>query len=300
MKIKEILTESLSRIVYHYTNLHAASKIMQSGEFELSSSIGARSEENFAPKDYPYFLSTTRTILGGYHEYVSSGAVMFVLDGNWFNQHYKSKSVDYWGNRDPLKSHHKDHEAEDRVFSKSPTIPIDGVTAIHVYSKPPKNTHNEHMPETKAPAWARTVLIEAKKRGIPAYLYESESAWRALDTRKSVPITKRPSLIGQQDTRSQTPRNKGYLRPWLELLQATNSNQLGEKAQKLRIYSLNSDYDKHNAVGGLSTEMGNARKPNSGIDRENAVKIINFMQKNRIATIKDLVNFIAEKWKNQP
>ena len=115
-----------------------------------------------------------------------------------------------------------------------------------------------------------------------------------------MPITKRPSLSGQQSTRSHTTLHKGYLRPWLELLQATNSNQLGEKAQKLRIHSLHSDYGIHNAVGGLSTEMGNARKPNSGVDRENAVKIINFMQKNRIATLKDLVDIIAEKWKNQP
>ena len=80
MKIIELLTESLSRISYHYTNARAALKILKSGKFELSSALGSV-EQQYMPKDKPYFLSTTRTRLGGYHDYVGSSAVMFVLDG---------------------------------------------------------------------------------------------------------------------------------------------------------------------------------------------------------------------------
>ena len=36
MRITEIIIESLSRVAYHYTGLHAAEKILKSGTFELS------------------------------------------------------------------------------------------------------------------------------------------------------------------------------------------------------------------------------------------------------------------------
>jgi hypothetical protein len=52
---------------------------MASGKFELSSDLGSV-EQQYAPKGYRYFLSTTRTLTGGYHEYTSSGSAMFVLD----------------------------------------------------------------------------------------------------------------------------------------------------------------------------------------------------------------------------
>lgn len=290
MRAGEFLSESLSRIAYHYTNLPNAAKIMASGNFELSSTLGTQSEENLSPKGYPYFLSTTRTLTGGYHEYIGSGSAMFVLDGNWFNDHYKSKPVDYWGNRDPLQSHHKAHEAEDRVFSKTPTIPISGVSAVHVLIK--SDNTNENMG-----GWARTVLINAKKQSIKSYLYDDESAWRALDTRHSVPLSKNPSLRGPQ-ARGHNPsmyKPKGYLHPWLQLITATDKSQLSKDADKLR-YSLGYTYDAQSAEQGLGNEMSNARKPSAGIDRENATKIINYMSKNKLSTISDLIEHLKQKW----
>ena len=132
MRAAEIIVESLSRVAYHYTNISSALKILKSGEFELSSAPGSI-EQQYAPPGKPYFLSTTRTKLGDYHR--SRGAsygVIFALDGNWFNQRYKSGPIDYWQNRNPQATSHRGHEAEDRVFSSEPTIPINGVTAIHV------------------------------------------------------------------------------------------------------------------------------------------------------------------------
>jgi hypothetical protein len=265
---------------------------MASGEFQLSSDLGSI-EQHYSPRGYRYFLSTTRTLTGGYHSSISYGAVMFVLDGNWFNQHYKSKAVDYWENRDPAKIHHRSHEAEDRVFSKTPTIPIDGVSAIHVLIQP--DGTNEHLG-----AWARTVFINAKRRGIPAYLYNDEAAWRRLDTDKSQPISKNPILRGQQHvTKRQSMYNrKGYLHPWVQLITATDKNQLGKDADKLRNSLRYYPYEVQNAAQGLGTEMSNARKPSAGIDRENAVKIIEFMKKNNINDLGELVELLTTKWKS--
>lgn len=283
MKINEILTESLSRIVYHYTNITSALKILSSGFFQLSSSVGSI-EQQYAPKGKTYFLSTTRTRHGGYHDTIGNQAVLFELDGDWFNRHYISHSVDYWENRDPAKVSHRSHEAEDRVFSKSPTIPINGVISVHVYINPNAD------PEVRA--WGRQVLIAAKKQGIAAYFYTDKQAWRNFDSRKKGDIA---ILTGQDRPISSVSRHKGYLLPWVELLQAKDKSQLSKKADSLR-YSLMYTYDKQSAVGGLKNELSNARKPNSGPDRAHAVKIINFMQQNNLATVEDLVDALAKKW----
>ena len=292
MRAIEFITESLSRIVYHYTGLASAANILKTGEFQLSSSVGARSEENINIPGYPYFLSTTRPKVGGYHEYVSSGSVMFVLDGNWYNQNYKSKSVDYWGNRNPTQSHHKDHEAEDRIFSKTPSIPIDGVSAIHILVTP--DSKKEHLG-----GWARTVIINAKKRDIQVYLYDNESNFRQLDPSKSVPIANNPLLKGPQHIRRGGSRSsyapKGYLYKWVQLIAASAKNQLATDADKLRYSIIYNNYG--DTQQGLANDMSNARKPSSGVDRDNAVKIIDFMRKNRINTLKDLVELLTAKWK---
>ena len=60
MLINEILQEAATDIVYHYTSIIDARKILETGVFELSSVVGNKSEEQFAPKGHPYFLSTLK------------------------------------------------------------------------------------------------------------------------------------------------------------------------------------------------------------------------------------------------
>jgi hypothetical protein len=285
MQIKEIITESLSRVVFHYTNNKTALAILQSGEFQLSGSIGSV-EQQYAPKGYPYFLSTTRTRHGGYHRMIGEQAALFVLDGNWFNNHYISKPIDYWENRNPTLGHHRDSEAEDRVFSKEPTIPIGGVTAVHLYC--------DVKAADPVKAWTRQALIAAKRQGIPAYFYTDKAAWKNFDTRKQGDVS---TLTGQEGPGGWMSRHKGYLLPWMELIQAKERSQLSKKAESLR-YSLQYGYNKDDAVYGLKTDLSNARKPNSGADRKNAIKMIQFMQQNGLKTVKEFVDALAEKWKD--
>jgi hypothetical protein len=277
------LDESLSRIVYHYTTAWAASKILASGEFELSSSLGSI-EQQYAPKGYHYFLSTTRTPRGGYHDTIGQSAIMFVLDGNYYNSKYPSKPVDYWQNRDPAKSHHRTHEAEDRLFSKEPTIPINGVTAVHMFIK------DDADPNVKG--LARTILLEAKKRGIPAYYYTDQAAWRNLDTTKTSQIN---TLTGQRKVGRSFSRHRGWLIPWLEVMQATDRSQLSSKAKGI-IRNLDSNYYQKETAQGLANDLSNARKPDSGPDRKNASKIINYMKQNKLNTLIEFVDAMAKKW----
>ena len=279
------LDERVSGTIYHYTNLYAARRILQSGQFELSSTLGSKVEAQFAPPGYRYFLSATRTRTGGYHDYVGDTAVMFVLDGNWFNSRYPGGAVDYWQNRAPGRIHHRAHEAEDRIYSRERSIPIDGVSAIHVLVKTDSESRNR--------AWARQLIIRAKQLGIPVYLYDNKQAWRALDTRRTVS----PNYLRGQDPAGDrgTRGHRGYLMPWMELLQARDKSQLTKHADKIR-YNLAYTYDRGEAAKQLDNDLFNARKPSAGPDREHAVKIANFMRRMSLDTVQDLVDYLAAKW----
>ena len=287
MKAAEFLTESLSRIAYHYTGLAPAQKILQSGEFQLSSAPGSI-EQQYAPRGKPYFLSTTRTRTGGYHSGGKWRGVMFVLDGNWFNQHYKSAPLDYWGDRGLGM---RAAEAEDRVFSAEPTIPTGGVSAVHVFVAG-NQPDDDNLRANRAAA--RQVLIAAKTQGIPAYYYDDHDAWLRQDTRRTADVSQ---LTGSRpNSYYRGYRRKTYMDTWLELMGANAQNQLSKEGDRLR-YNLNYDYDRRSAAEALSNDMANARKPDSGPERETAVKIIRYMQQNRLNTLAEFVDHIAEKWK---
>ena len=290
MKINDliVLVEAATAIVYHYSGVPAAAKILTSGVFQLSSVTGAKSEEQYAIPGYPYFLSTTRSKVGDYHRYTGSSAVMFVLDGNWLNQRYKTKPVDYWDRSWNHPGSQRTSESEDRVYSKTPEMPIGGVTAVHVLLK---EQHEYRCPEV------RTVLITAKKRGLPAYLYTDETAWRLQDTRKAVapaaaaPILKGPQQPGYTPSRPVTM----YLEPWLELIYKKSKAELSPRAEKLRhdLVYYGSRYP--NEDSNLGTDMSNARKPSS-TDYPTAVKINDFMRKNKFVNTVALKNALVDKW----
>ena len=293
MRISEVITESLSRTAFHYTQISTALKIVQSGNFELSSALGSI-EQQYMLKGKPYFMSTTRTRRGGYHENAGrTQGVLFVLDGNWFNQRYASRPLDYWENRNPVRSHHRSHEAEDRIYSPDPTIPIDGVAAIHILYTVDESDASE-MNEHNL-AMVRQIMIAGKTRGIPTYFYTDKTAWQNMDLRNQGDVS---LLKGQRKPSWYRPkRRRGYLDHWIELMMVNDASKLSKEADNMR-YNLNYTYNKNDAVQALDVDIGNARKPDSGQERQAAVKIIAYMRQNRLNTIKDFVEHIAEKWKN--
>jgi len=297
---ESVVNESLSRIAYHYTSLSSALNILTTGQFQLASTLGSV-EEKYAPQGHHYFMSTTRSSRGGYHDSNvtknSTSGILFALDGNWFNQHYKAGPIDYWQNRNQNQRFNvTHHESEDRIFSRTPTIPIGGITAVHVFMKVMDNKERDNY-GAMAPANARQLLLRAKTLGIKAYLYEDVTAWHNLDIRKTVPITNRETLRGPDLKKERTSsKPRGYLMPWMELLQAKEVSQLSKAADRIR-YSLQYTYDAQSAIEGLANNLSNARKPDSGGDRENAAKLIRFMQQNKLNTISELVKAIGDKWK---
>lgn len=280
------LFEAASSVLYHYTSILDAKKILDTGVFELSSVVGNKSEESYAPPGHPYFFSTTRTRLGDYHRYVGSGGVLFVLDGQWFNSRYKARPIDYWERSWNYPESGRSREAEDRVFSREPTIPIDGVREIHVLMK------EQH--EWRSPA-ARKLLIAGKRAGIPTFFYTDEKSWRLLNKQKTVrPDRDTPELKGHEPQRTNWP-SRNYLDPWLELIYKKSKKELSKEGEKLRYNLLMYGARYENEDQNLGVDLSNARKPGNQ-DRPQAIKIIDYMRKNGYKTTHELKKAMVDKW----
>lgn len=283
MRAGEFIQEGATGVLYHYTSVNAASNILQQGQFQLSISMGSV-EQQYAPRGYDYFLSTSRVKSGDYAHYVGSSAVMFVLDGHWLAQRYPVKPMDYWERAWLQSDGTRTRESEDRVFSRSPAISIAPVLAMHVLIK---EHHEYRSPQV------RQLMIQAKTRNIPAYLYTDESAWRLQDRRRAVtPQQARELLSGQEPQRTTRPRLT-YLDRWLELIFKSKKSDLSKSADKLR-YNL--QYYSSDGDHNLGVDLSNARKPDAG-DRYQAVKILDYMRRNRLRNPQDLVDAMREKWK---
>ena len=288
MKVQEIITEGATDILYHYTGTSSAARIFQDGAFKLSRTTGNPSEESYAPPGYPYFLSTSRSKVGDYHRWVGTGGVMFVLNGQWFGQRYPVKPIDYW-ERSWQHSPDRTREAEDRVFSKESEIPLDGVTAVHVLLK--------EQDESRSPL-TRSILIEAKKLGIPTYLYTDEAAWRLQDTRKTVSVSQAGDLLSgpqssgrmQRPMRGITDYDRNSLMDWIELIRKQPGQPLSKTADKLR-YNIQYYGDM---TGQLKNDLFNAKKPSAN-DYELAGKLVAYLTKNKI-TPDQLMAQLKEKW----
>jgi len=285
MLINEVITEGATPVLFHYAGITSARDILRDGVFKLSSTTGNPSEAGYAPKGYQYFLSTTRSKVGDYHRYVGSGAAMFVLDGTWFAQRYPVKPIDYW-ERAWQHSPDRTRESEDRVFSKDNEIPIDGVRALHVLMK--------EQSEVRSPA-TREMLIAAKQRGIPAYLYMDETAWRLQDTRRAVSIRQAASVLQGPKPTPRSYRSRNFLEDILEIIFKKNKGELTAGARK-RVQNLLIYGSRHpNEDDGIGVDMSNARKPGSS-DYASAVKINQFMRANGIKNTVELKNFLVRKW----
>ena len=278
----ELLIEGATDTLFHYTAIERALKILSAGEFQLSSVMGNRSEEQYAPKGYPYFLSTTRSRVGDYHRYVGNGGVMFVLDGRWFEQRYPVKPIDYWDRSWLHSDGTRTRESEDRVFSKDDTIPTTGVRKIHVLLK---EQHEYRSPEV------RKLLILAKRLGIPAYLYTNEQAWRLQDERRAVGVKQAANVLKGQEPSRRTYGRK-YLSKWLELMNKKATSELSKEADKLRY---NMQYYSHDGLHNLDNDMSNARKPDAG-DHDQAVEIIKYMRANKMTSLQQVVDALRDKW----
>jgi hypothetical protein len=282
MRINELISEAISRTVYHYTSIGEATSILESGVFELSSVFGSGAEEELNPSGYPYYLSTTRTPLGDYHRHVLHDGVLFVLDGEWFNRRYRGAPINYHGT---LNTKPRQREAEDRIFSRHPTIGIGGIREIHVLERSPAITRITS-------GAVRRLLILARRRGISAFFYDEAEHWRILSRHRAV----QPGSPHRQPPLPRQLASRGSpLTRWLELIHKDRADQLTAPARVLLHDLLNPSsvyWDDHY----LSDHMNDGRKPGSPY-RKHAVRIIDHMQSHQLRTLRALILHLIGRWR---
>lgn len=310
MNSKEFIIERATDIVYHYTNVRSALDILSSGFFKLSSTAGTKAENEYAPPGYPYFLSLSRSKVGDYHRYVGPSGVMFVLDGRWLSSRYPVKPIDYWyagktpntlkkgewstispENKKSMWQYNPERtsESEDRLFSKENAVPIDPVTAVHIFIR---EADERHSP------WIRQTMLAAKARRIKTYLYNDLDAWRFQDTRKAVPASElknllkgaEPSGYFRRPVRGVRGYGKSSLLDWIELIKKNPGQELSKSADKLR-YNIRyyGDFSSQ-----LENDLHNAKKPDSS-EYGLAVKLTDYMTKNRF-DVNKLMDALKKKW----
>lgn len=290
------LFESVSSIVYHFTRLYNAAQILSDARFQLTVSSGTDTELALQKGNKPYYLSTTRSKVGDYtlHNFFKDG-VVFVLNGDWFNQRYKGGPVDYWGgtrlqsSETGLKGRYS--EMEDRVFSDKPYIPLPKdpkqvILAVHILYKPDNDTRrNPYM---------RKLLTKVKQMSIPHYVYDDEKAFVLQDTRKAIPIDSAfIAQISQQDPILDKPwparQPTDYLKGWREIYHINDKNKLSKEGKRAADKVL---YYLKDAYSGLGADIHNVKaKGDPGL-----IKLIKIFKKMGISSAKQYVDAMRAKW----
>ena len=168
IKLKDILMERISDVVYHFTTTEAAGYIIDSNRFRLQE-IPSRNVDPGRKYDMGYYMSVARTKIEGYTKNMSNSRCYFVrfeLDGTKLSNRYKGGAYNYF------QSKHGDNEYEeyeDRIYSTDMFIPN-----ARGYIKRMDLDASRKCPG----GFSNETLIEiATGAGVPTFLYPSREKW---------------------------------------------------------------------------------------------------------------------------
>lgn len=116
-----LLKESLSSNVYHFTNISSAYKIIKDNEMFCQNQFVGNGADSYSNK-YGFYISLTRTKSSqegfGYH--ASRGSVARIeFDGDKLNQNFHGEAINYWGGGEGLlnKFEYMRRAQKDKHFS---------------------------------------------------------------------------------------------------------------------------------------------------------------------------------------
>ena len=168
IKLKDILTERISDVVYHFTTTEAASYIIETNRFRLkplvldSVNVGRDYEEGF-------YMSVARTKIEGYTKSINSSRCFFVrfeLDGNKLSNRYKGGPFDYFPQH---QGDNEYEEYEDRIYSKDMFIP-NAKTYI-------KRMDVDVSRKCTGGFNTKKLIKIATSAGVPTFIFPSREKW---------------------------------------------------------------------------------------------------------------------------
>lgn len=169
IKLKDILMERISDVVYHFTTMKGATNIIETNRFRLNP---VPVDTNVDPgKKYRegYYMSLTRTKSEAYTKWLSTSECFFVrleLDGGKLSNTMKGGAYNFWKDQ-----HGKDdyEEYEDRLYSMDMYVP-NAVSYI-------KRLDLDVSRQCKTGFKFETLIKTATGAGIPTFLFPSREKW---------------------------------------------------------------------------------------------------------------------------
>lgn len=290
-------------ILYHITGIGAASKIVKSNQFHMKPNEGTDAEAMLSKA--AYYLSTTRTRIGSYsRQSIFQYSVVFVLDGRKLANKYRIQPVDYWETLKEAEPYNTDNayhrrrdrnESEDRVLSKSPTIPaLPYIKEIHACV-------NDKKPQMFA--LKKAALLHK----IPIWFYDNTKDLLLLDKRKAVPVkfdkdALQPTEPAPREYEYKYRIRQNSIKPWLEMWYARIpeskepwkvAKDLGDKA-----YQVYKRIEYSDALSGFNADLHNAKGiPPGHISKEREMldKLVGIMRKERM-TPAEFIKALRDKY----
>ena len=278
MKIKEIISESATSVVYHYTSIESALNIIKTDKFIL----GAPDSVEFSQSGYSYYMSVARVPYGGYATgYSGSSGCTFVIDGRRWSTRHKVVPYSYYNGYRTT-----DSEYEERLLSNDSTLPVNGcIKAAHILTG-----------ESTVSA-ARKLVILCKQKGIPVFVYRDKHAWKILDTRKAISLANVVAPANRQSIQTNLLDNP--CAPIAELIWKKKKTELSPDAIHI-LQTINNYADdplEFDAPKLLQNELIKGQSVDDRIRHQTYDRIISFMRKNKIDWVEGLCQYLTEKWK---
>lgn len=289
MKLLDLF-EAATAELYHKTELYNAAKILSDGYIALTASVGTSAEQKWQKTGKFYYLSTTRSKVGDYTlkgHYLEG--VVLNLNGNWLNQRYETKPIDYW----ERSLSDRTSESEDRVYSSEPTIPLPKpvtklITSIHILFELDKIKLSLDQDRLLR---LRKLLLLAKTSGIPTYVYKTPNDWYTQNPNKRVPIDQLIKLMSPEKPKASWSRMpKDYLKVWRELYYKNNKKELSSEARRKVIYLYG--FYLNDAISGLSADIHNVKSKND----PGLIKLLQIFKKLKINSPKEYIKWLEAKW----
>jgi len=299
MKIKEIITEGLSRVLFHKTGIMNLIKILEFNSFQPSGVVKPVEIQFKTSADQLYYVSFARSKRSAYMTdtdgKVSVSDAIIVVDGRNLQNNYSGSSVDYW------QSSVFGHEMEDRLYTHKPDIPNASkyIKEVNLFFPDPR-TDSEilgKMQEERKEQffrYIRMVIKLCKQLNIDLYIHKTTSSMLAPRPTDLVnPRTffeTRPEPESRRDLSGLRNKENEMINVIKELIYKDDIDDLSKRA---RSYAF--DFRRGRVSDDFIRQMETALH-NDATDPDKLNPILQTMRQNGIKTIRELAEVIADTW----
>lgn len=275
MRFTNMFNESVSTIVYHYTTHVNAFNILKNGEFRMSPTFIHPSNIEGNKSNKFFYLSTTRSKLGHYHQSEISG-VIFKLDGDKINQRHKGSQVNYYSD---LKIN---DEMEDRILSDKPTLSTKNIIMSIDVLISPKHSNDTINTITYF------VYVYGKKNGIPVNVYTDPKSMNTNNIKNALSFDAIKQLKAGTYTPTDDRRDTDI--PKIVALYHKSYGQLNKDELKVRNEIIKNP-DFHTSI---RHDLDTLKNTNGGMHTLNNISKI--LKKEKLTTYKELLEVLKERF----